>query len=193
MGEKMENNVKDIKYYLKKSFPFIIAIFMSAIIVALSQVSIALSMKYALEMLLSEKYNEIIYLLIIFLAIILISGLGYYLLGVSGAKFKKSFLFSLKKDCTDQILKMSMRDFSQHSIGEISSTITNDVNKFDTQYLDTIIKIILQTTTFIFSSAVLFYYNPLLALSIYIFAAIMVFLPRKSYQQMGLLGNQTFL
>lgn len=75
MGGKMENNVKDIKYYLKKSFPFIIAIFMSAIIVALSQVSIALSMKYALEMLLSEKYNEIIYLLIIFLAIILISGL----------------------------------------------------------------------------------------------------------------------
>lgn len=189
MGEKMENNVKDIKYYLKKSFPFIIAIFMSAIIVAASQVSIALSMKYALEMLLSEEYNEIIYLLIIFLAIILISGLGYYLLGVSGAKFKKSFLFSLKKDCTDQILKMSLRDFSQHSIGEISSTITNDVNKFDTQYLDTIIKIILQTTTFIFSSAVLFYYNPLLALSIYIFAAIMVFLPRKSYQQMGLLGK----
>ncbi|MDF5581236.1 ABC transporter transmembrane domain-containing protein, partial [Vibrio parahaemolyticus] len=94
-----------------------------------------------------------------------------------------------KKDCTDQILKMSMRDFSQHSIGEISSTITNDVNKFDTQYLDTIIKIILQTTTFIFSSADLFYYNPLLALSIYIFAAIMVFLPRKSYQQMGLLGK----
>jgi len=45
---------------------------------------------------------------------------------------------------------MSMRDFSQHSIGEISSTITNDVNKFETQYLDTVIKIILQTTTFIF-------------------------------------------
>lgn len=83
---------------------------------------------------------------------------------------------------------MSMRDFSQHSIGEISSTITNDVNIFETQYLDNIIKIILQTTTFIFSSAVLFYYNPLS-----VFAAIMLFLPRKSYQQMGLLGNQTFL
>jgi len=48
----MENNVKDIKYYLKKSFPFIITIFMSSIIVVVSQVSIALLMKYALEILL---------------------------------------------------------------------------------------------------------------------------------------------
>lgn len=130
----MENNVKDIKFYLRKSFPYLFAVFIAALIVSISQISTALSLKYALEMLLSEKYNEIIYLLIIFLAIIIISGLGYYLLGVSGAKFKKSYLFSLKKDYTDQILKMSIRDFSNCSVGEISSTITNDVNKFETLY-----------------------------------------------------------
>jgi len=73
----MENNVKDIKFYLRKSFPYLFAVFIAALIVSISQISTALSLKYALEMLLSEKYNEIIYLLIIFLAIIIISGLGY--------------------------------------------------------------------------------------------------------------------
>lgn len=72
---------------------------------------------------------------------------------------------------------MSIRDFSNCSVGKISSTITNDVNKFETLYLDTIIKIITQSTRFIFSNIVLFYYDPLLTLCLYFFAVIMVIMP----------------
>jgi hypothetical protein len=76
----VETITRDIKYYLKKSTPFILAIFISAIIVAASEVAMALSMKYALEILIAEKFSDIYILLIFFLIIIFLPFIGYYLL-----------------------------------------------------------------------------------------------------------------
>lgn len=88
------------------------------------------------------------------------------------------------------MLNMSMDHFANYAKGSISSGISNDINKLETQYLDTIIKLIRQGTSFLLAGAVLFYFNPLLAVCICLFTLLLFFAPQKTHKNMYLLGQQ---
>lgn len=88
------------------------------------------------------------------------------------------------------MLNMSMDHFANYAKGSISSGISNDINKLETQYLDTIIMLIRQGTSFLLAGAVLFYFNPLLAVCICLFTLLLFFAPQKTHKNMYLLGQQ---
>ncbi len=177
------------KYFVCAAKP-LIGLVLSALIVSVSEVLLALSMKRALEILLQQQRTGLLLFAILFLGVIVLSGIGYLIFGVLGAKFKKKMLSTLKQDYAKTMLHMTMPRFMKHSKGKIASGISSDINKLETQYLDTIIKIIKQGMSFLLSSIVLFSFNPLLALCIYAFVLLIVFAPQKTHRKMQLLGKK---
>lgn len=163
---------------------------LSAILVSISEVLLALSMKRALEMLINRERSGLSEFALLFLGVIMLSGLGYFLSGVAAASFKRKYLSELKRDYAETMLNMSMDHFANYAKGSISSGISNDINKLETQYLDTIIKLIRQGTSFLLAGAVLFYFNPLLAVCICLFTLLLFFAPQKTHKNMYLLGQQ---
>ena len=163
---------------------------LSAILVSISEVLLALSMKRALEMLINRERSGLSEFALLFLGVILLSGLGYFLSGVAAASFKRKYLSELKRDYAETMLNMSMDHFANYAKGSISSGISNDINKLETQYLDTIIKLIRQGTSFLLAGAVLFYFNPLLAVCICLFTLLLFFAPQKTHKNMYLLGQE---
>ncbi|MEG1560498.1 MAG: ABC transporter ATP-binding protein [Clostridia bacterium] len=178
------------KQFFLGSVRQLIGLCIAALVVSISEVLLALSMKRALEMLIQQEKTGLPLFVVLFLGVILLSGIGYLIFGVFGAKFKKKFLSDLKRDYAKTMLDMSMDSFAKYSRGTIASGISNDINKLETQYLDTIIKIIKQSISFVLSGLVLLYFNPLLALCIYAFALTIVFAPHKTHKEMHLLGQK---
>ena len=129
-----------IKDYVFRSRLGILLLLFTSALIAFSEVLIALSMKKGLEIVLESKSEQLPMLIGIFIGIILLSVFGYYLKGVSGAHYKKRILTLLKDDYADSLINMSIKEFQTHKIGEISSTMTNDINKLETQYFDVILK-----------------------------------------------------
>lgn len=177
------------KYFVRASRQMTCLVF-SAILVSISEVLLALSMKRALEMLINRERSGLSEFALLFLGVIMLSGLGYFLSGVAAASFKRKYLSELKRDYAETMLNMSMDHFANYAKGSISSGISNDINKLETQYLDTIIKLIRQGTSFLLAGAVLFYFNPLLAVCICLFTLLLFFAPQKTHKNMYLLGQE---
>lgn len=177
------------KYFVRASRQMTCLVF-SAILVSISEVLLALSMKRALEMLINRERSGLSEFALLFLGVIMLSGLGYFLSGVAAASFKRKYLTELKRDYAETMLNMSMDHFANYAKGSISSGISNDINKLETQYLDTIIKLIRQGTSFLLAGAVLFYFNPLLAVCICLFTLLLFFAPQKTHKNMYLLGQE---
>ncbi len=177
------------KYFVRASRQMT-GLVLSAILVSISEVLLALSMKRALEMLINRERSGLSEFALLFLGVILLSGLGYFLSGVAAASFKRKYLSELKRDYAETMLNMSMDHFANYAKGSISSGISNDINKLETQYLDTIIKLIRQGTSFLLAGAVLFYFNPLLAVCICLFTLLLFFAPQKTHKNMYLLGQE---
>lgn len=177
------------KYFVRASRQMT-GLVLSAILVSISEVLLALSMKRALEMLINRERSGLSEFALLFLGVILLSGLGYFLSGVAAASFKRKYLSELKRDYAETMLNMSMDHFANYAKGRISSGISNDINKLETQYLDTIIKLIRQGTSFLLAGAVLFYFNPLLAVCICLFTLLLFFAPQKTHKNMYLLGQE---
>lgn len=177
------------KYFVRASRQMTCLVF-SALLVSISEVLLALSMKRALEMLINRERSGLSEFALLFLGVILLSGLGYFLSGVAAASFKRKYLSELKRDYAETMLNMSMDHFANYAKGSISSGISNDINKLETQYLDTIIKLIRQGTSFLLAGAVLFYFNPLLAVCICLFTLLLFFAPQKTHKNMYLLGQE---
>lgn len=177
------------KYFVRASRQMTGLVF-SAILVSISEVLLALSMKRALEMLINRERSGLSEFALLFLGVIMLSGLGYFLSGVAAASFKRKYLTELKRDYAETMLNMSMDHFANYAKGSISSGISNDINKLETQYLDTIIKLIRQGTSFLLAGAVLFYFNPLLAVCICLFTLLLFFAPQKTHKNMYLLGQE---
>ena len=177
------------KYFVRASRQMT-GLVLSAILVSISEVLLALSMKRALEMLINRERSGLSEFALLFLGVIMLSGLGYFLSGVAAASFKRKYLSELKRDYAETMLNMSMDHFANYAKGSISSGISNDINKLETQYLDTIIKLIRQGTSFLLAGAVLFYFNPLLAVCICLFTLLLFFAPQKTHKNMYLLGQQ---
>ena len=177
------------KYFVRASRQMT-GLVLSAILVSISEVLLALSMKRALEMLINRERSGLSEFALLFLGVIMLSGLGYFLSGVAAASFKRKYLTELKRDYAETMLNMSMDHFANYAKGSISSGISNDINKLETQYLDTIIKLIRQGTSFLLASAVLFYFNPLLAVCICLFTLLLFFAPQKTHKNMYLLGQE---
>ena len=177
------------KYFVRASRQMTCLVF-SAILVSISEVLLALSMKRALEMLINRERSGLSEFALLFLGVIMLSGLGYFLSGVAAASFKRKYLSELKRDYSETMLNMSMDHFANYAKGSISSGISNDINKLETQYLDTIIKLIRQGTSFLLAGAVLFYFNPLLAVCICLFTLLLFFAPQKTHKNMYLLGQE---
>lgn len=177
------------KYFVRASRQMTGLVF-SALLVSISEVLLALSMKRALEMLINRERSGLSEFALLFLGVILLSGLGYFLSGVAAASFKRKYLSELKRDYAETMLNMSMDHFANYAKGSISSGISNDINKLETQYLDTIIKLIRQGTSFLLAGAVLFYFNPLLAVCICLFTLLLFFAPQKTHKNMYLLGQE---
>lgn len=177
------------KYFVRASRQMT-GLVLSAILVSISEVLLALSMKRALEMLINQERSGLSEFALLFLGVIMLSGLGYFLSGVAAASFKRKYLTELKRDYAETMLNMSMDHFANYAKGSISSGISNDINKLETQYLDTIIKLIRQGTSFLLAGAVLFYFNPLLAVCICLFTLLLFFAPQKTHKNMYLLGQE---
>lgn len=177
------------KYFVRASRQMT-GLVLSAILVSISEVLLALSMKRALEMLINRERSGLSEFALLFLGVIMLSGLGYFLSGVAAANFKRKYLTELKRDYAETMLNMSMDHFANYAKGSISSGISNDINKLETQYLDTIIKLIRQGTSFLLAGAVLFYFNPLLAVCICLFTLLLFFAPQKTHKNMYLLGQE---
>lgn len=177
-----------IKDYVFRSRLGILLLLFTSALIAFSEVLIALSMKKGLEIVLESKSEQLPMLIGIFIGIILLSVFGYYLKGVSGAYYKKSILTSLKDDYVDSLINMSIKEFQTHKIGEISSTMTNDINKLETQYFDVILKSVQQGMSFLFASVTMVYFSPMLTLCIYLLVIVVMFAPRKTHKQMSDLG-----
>lgn len=177
------------KYFVRASRQMT-GLVLSAILVSISEVLLALSMKRALEMLINRERSGLSEFALLFLGVIMLSGLGYFLSGVAAASFKRKYLTELKRDYAETMLNMSMDHFANYAKGSISSGISNDINKLETQYLDTIIKLIRQGTSFLLAGAVLFYFNPLLAVCICLFTLLLFFAPQKTHKNMYLLGQE---
>lgn len=177
------------KYFVRASRQMT-GLVLSAILVSISEVLLALSMKRALEMLINRERSGLYEFALLFLGVIMLSGLGYFLSGVAAASFKRKYLSELKRDYAETMLNMSMDHFANYAKGSISSGISNDINKLETQYLDTIIKLIRQGTSFLLAGAVLFYFNPLLAVCICLFTLLLFFAPQKTHKNMYLLGQE---
>ena len=177
------------KYFVRASRQMT-GLVLSAILVSISEVLLALSMKRALEMLINRERSGLSEFALLFLGVIMLSGLGYFLSGVAAASFKRKYLSELKRDYAETMLNMSMDHFANYAKGSISSGISNDINKLETQYLDTIIKLIRQGTSFLLAGAVLFYFNPLLAVCICLFTLLLFFAPQKTHKNMYLLGQE---
>lgn len=179
-----------MKKYFVRACRQMTGLVLSAILVSISEVLLALSMKRALEMLINRERSGLYEFALLFLGVIMLSGLGYFLSGVAAASFKRKYLSELKRDYAETMLNMSMDHFANYAKGSISSGISNDINKLETQYLDTIIKLIRQGTSFLLAGAVLFYFNPLLAVCICLFTLLLFFAPQKTHKNMYLLGQQ---
>lgn len=179
-----------MKKYFVRACRQMTGLVLSAILVSISEVLLALSMKRALEMLINRERSGLSEFALLFLGVIMLSGLGYFLSGVAAASFKRKYLSELKRDYAETMLNMSMDHFANYAKGSISSGISNDINKLETQYLDTIIKLIRQGTSFLLAGAVLFYFNPLLAVCICLFTLLLFFAPQKTHKNMYLLGQQ---
>ncbi len=179
-----------MKKYFVRACRQMTGLVLSAILVSISEVLLALSMKRALEMLINRERSGLYEFALLFLGVIMLSGLGYFLSGVAAASFKRKYLSELKRDYAETMLNMSMDHFANYAKGSISSGISNDINKLETQYLDTIIKLIRQGTSFLLAGAVLFYFNPLLAVCICLFTLLLFFAPQKTHKNMYLLGQE---
>lgn len=181
---------RNIKKYFSRAGIHFAGLWLSAILVSISEILLALSMKRALEILIQRENSNLLQFALLFLGVIVFSGIGYLLYGLFGAGFKRKILTDLKQDYADALLGMSMSRFSSYTKGAIGSGLTNDINKLETQYLDTLMKIIRQCTSFVLSTIVLVYFNPLLALCIFIFVIVLVVSPRKTHRKMGELGRE---
>lgn len=78
-----------MKKYFVRACRQMTGLVLSAILVSISEVLLALSMKRALEMLINRERSGLYEFALLFLGVIMLSGLGYFLSGVAAASFKR--------------------------------------------------------------------------------------------------------
>lgn len=181
---------KRVKIYFRRAGTYLIGILLSAILVSISEILLAISMKRALEILIQQEGDSLLKLAILFLSVIVLSSIGYLLYGFFGAGFKRKILTDIKQDYANALLRMTVNRFSSYTKGTLDSGLTNDINKLEMQFLDTLIKIIKQTTSFVLSTLVLVYFNPLLALLIFVFVVLLIISPQSTHKKMEQLGRE---
>ena len=79
-------------------------------------------------------------------------------------RFRKRAMMQYKNNIYNNLLKKNITDFNKHETSTYISSLTNDVNYIEENYIFSIFSLITQITLFITTIVVMLIYNPILSL-----------------------------
>ena len=157
---------KSVNSYIYKGniFNFIVLTFVSLLQTALLIVT-SLMLEKVIAIATDKNITALYEQGMIFIILFVLSVLMYILIIYLKPKYQKKALSQYKNNIYGHILDKSIANFNKHNTSTYISSLTNDVNKIETDYLFSCFDLITNITLFICTIVVMLVYSPLLTLS----------------------------
>lgn len=157
---------KSVNSYIYKGniFNFIVLTFVSLLQTALLIVT-SLMLEKVIAIATDKNITALYEQGMIFIILFVLSVLMYILIIYLKPKYQKKALTQYKNNIYGHILDKSIANFNKHNTSTYISSLTNDVNKIETDYLFSCFDLITNITLFICTIVVMLVYSPLLTLS----------------------------
>ncbi len=150
-----------MKKSIFKAIPYLILIVIVASVCAVLEGALSISMMKTIDMAVSgdkEAFRgEAINLIILALSILPAS----VLLSFGRGLYKRKAIISAKVNFVSRVFKKNINEFQRDNNAKYVSTLTNDVNTIETNYIDGIYEVILGVIYFIVSVGVIAYVSPI--------------------------------
>lgn len=166
-----------MKQCLKKNMPLIIGTLLLSLIVSIASVFIAVILRQIIDIALlqdMEGFKRTVIISILYLT-------GYGLLYILYSLLSKVFIRNLNLQLRERVFKGIFRknysDFTNANTADYISALTNDIKQVEENFLSPLLLIIQYGVMFIFSIVLLFYYSPIVTLSLFISMLLMFIAP----------------
>ena len=110
---------------------------------------------------LQDLYHQGVIFIILGASVIIVYLLYMYI----KPRFRKRAMMQYKNNIYNNLLKKNITDFNKHETSTYISSLTNDVNYIEENYIFSIFSLITQITLFITTIVVMLIYSPILTLS----------------------------
>ena len=148
------------------------------VIAAILEIALAYVMSICVELAMNKELSQFARYGIIFLAYVALVSLSDYLVKYLRARILKNAQTELRNDTTQRILAMDFSSFHSRNTGDWVSTLTNDVELVGQSYFTTILLIIPDVLSFLFSLACVFWISWPIALFVLVLTAVQMLIPK---------------
>ena len=147
------------------------------ILFALLDTAVTIAVSIMLERVISIAYEKDLNALkeqgILFLILMIIFVLGYLVNIYVKPKYKKKAMSQYKQNIYNAILNKNISSFTKYETSNYISSLTNDVNYIEENYIFSIFELVKYITVFIASIVIMILYSPILT----ILSIVLAFLP----------------
>ncbi len=154
-----------IKEFYKGNKLNFLFLLLASLVEALTLILVSLMLEKLLSIAASENMKELKEQGLLFLIILSVDIFFYLVLIYIKPLYKRKALNQYKNNIYNAVLNKSISSFNQFQTSSYISSLTNDVNYLQENYLFTIFTLITQICVFVSSLVIMFIYNAILTLS----------------------------
>ena len=129
-----------------------------------AMIILSLMLERVLAIAATDNLQELYKQGIIFIILVVSFVLMYLFVLYIKPRFRKKAMMQYKNNIYNNLLKKNITDFNKHETSTYISSLTNDVNYIEENYIFSIFSLITQITLFITTIVVMLIYNPILSL-----------------------------
>lgn len=157
---------KSVKSYIYKGniLNFIVLIFTSLFQTA-ALIILSLMLEKLMAIATSKDLDALYEQGILFLALLCLGILVYFLIIYLKPKYQKKAISQYKNNIYEHILDKNIANFNKYNTSTYISTLTNDINKIEENYLFSAFDLITHITLFLTTIVIMLIYSPLLTLA----------------------------
>lgn len=130
-----------------------------------AMIILSLMLERVLAIAATDNLQELYKQGIIFIILVVSFVLMYLFVLYIKPRFRKKAMMQYKNNIYNNLLKKNITDFNKHETSTYISSLTNDVNYIEENYIFSIFSLITQITLFITTIVVMLIYSPILTLS----------------------------
>lgn len=156
-------NVKK-QIYKGNRINFLILVLTSLVETA-GMIFISLMLEKVLAIASTDSLHDLYHQGVLFLILVGLFAISYLLVLYVKPKYRKKAMMQYKNNIYQNILKKNITDFNQYESSTYISSLTNDVNYIEENYIFSIFTLITQSTLFVTTIVIMILYSPLLTLA----------------------------
>lgn len=183
-----------MKYYLSKLKTLIFIQLIFTTIYSITVALIPLLNQYLFDHVLEEGWPLVFNLLGLFLLLITVNSISQYISRIYEWKVSKKFFIEIKQDLFEHIVSIKNSEFQKQKPSEYLSVFNNNVEAIDEDYISPIIDTIKSIINIlIFSSAMVFFLDWRIALTLFITSVLTAMIPRLFKKQLSVKRKKQLL